>query len=116
MTKSNKWDATGDVLLVIKRVEATSEHQRITRSYIKKKAQYWDHEILEKKAKHKETRMGNSPQRETSIDEIHTDQINTEQMSPAELREELKSLGIVTRVRKLSRLQEMYQDALKQVE
>ena len=43
-----------------------------------------------------------------------SNEINLHQMSPADLRKELKNLGFSTRVRNLKRLQEMYQDALNQ--
>ena len=39
-------------------------------------------------------------------------QVNAEKYSAAELREELKKLGIKTKVRKLTRLQDMYRNAL----
>ena len=43
-------------------------------------------------------------------------QVNVEKYSPAELREELKKLGIKTKVRKLTRLQDMYRNALNSQE
>lgn len=112
LSKSNKWDATGDVLLAMKRVEATSEHQRTPRQYTTRSIQYWENDLLEKRAKHKRQR--------TTVDSTGRDahnmsnEINLHQMSPADLRKELKILGFSTRVRNLKRLQEMYQDALNQ--
>ncbi len=106
MNKSNKWDATGDVLLAMKRVEATSEHHRTPREYQKRSMQYWENDLLEKRAKQKRQNL-------TEAD-TNTSQINLQQMSPADLRKELKNFGVSTRVRNLKRLQEMYQDALNQ--
>ena len=105
---SNKWDAACDVLLISKRVEATSEHQRTPRSYNKRNAQYWENDLFEKRAKHKELRMSISTTEEVT-------QRNIQQMSAVELKEELKKLGIATRVRNVKRLQEMFEAALNQV-
>ena len=102
MSKLNKWDATGDVLLAMKRVEATSEHERTPREYTKRGIQYWENDLLEKRAKHKQQR--------TTVDSTGRDahnmsnEINLHQMSPADLRKELKNLGFSTRVRNLKRL------------
>ena len=113
MNKSNKWDATGDVLLAMKRVEATSEHQRTPREYRKRSADYWEKDLLEKRAKQKHQRTTiHSTERNTANNRTEVD---LQQMSPADLRKELKNFGISTRVRNLKRLHEMYQDALKQL-
>ncbi|XP_028417002.1 uncharacterized protein LOC114541217 [Dendronephthya gigantea] len=111
LRKSNKWDAAGDVLYVMKRVEAISEHERTPRAYTKRSAQYWENDLLERREKHKRLgktqRIGNPSQAAV--------QHNIEQLSPAELRKQLKTLGVSTRARNLKRLQQMYQDALNQV-
>ena len=109
LSKSNKWDAAGDVLLAMKRVEATSEHQRTPREYTKRSMQYWENDLQERREKHKRRRLAISSERATDnrIDDI-------QQMSPTELRKELKCLGVSTRIRNIKRLQEMYQDALNQ--
>ncbi len=109
MNKSNKWDATGDVLLAMKRVEAASEHHRTPREYQKRSMQYCENDLLEKRAKRKRQKLVNLTEGDTN-----TSQINLQQMSPADLRKELKNFGVSTRVRNLKRLQEMYQDALNQ--
>ena len=108
-SKSNKWDAAGDVLLAMKRVEATSEHQRTPREYTKRSMQYWENDLQERRKKHKWRVLAISSERATDnrIDDI-------QQMSPTELRKELKCLGVSTRIRNIKRLQEMYQDALNQ--
>ena len=109
LSKSNKWDAAGDVLLAMKRVEATLEHQRTPREYTKRSMQYWENDLQERREKHKRQRLAISSERATDnrIDDII-------QMSPTELRKELKCLGVSTRIRNIKQLQEMYQDASNQ--
>lgn len=109
LNKSNKWDAAGDVLLVTKRVEKLSRLQRTPRSYNKRNAQYWDHQLKEKRAKHKNKMDEN---RQEGQNKVSSSQPNVTNMSPAELREGLKVYGVKTRVRNVKRLQEMYLDAI----
>lgn len=107
MSKSNKWDAAGDVLRVMKRMETLSEHQRTPREYNKRKSVYWDSELNERRAKQK-------CQLQQSCEDASSSQVDVaDTMSADELREGLKRFGIQTRVRKLTRLQEMYRQALK---
>lgn len=51
LQKSNKWDASKDVLLVLKRQERLSNFERTPRQYNKTKAAYWENDIKEKWAK-----------------------------------------------------------------
>ena len=83
--------------------------QRTPREYKKRKAEYWNCELNQKRAKQK-LRM-----QQSSVEDASSNQVddNVDKMSAAELREGLKRLGIQTRTRKLTRLQEMYRDALK---
>ena len=109
LNKSNKWDAATDVLLVMKRIEALSGHQRTPRAYEKRNNNYWQQELKDRREQCKRRRMQN----DSSCSEIdHGDHINVANMSLSELQEGLKTFGIKTRVRNLKRLQEMYEDAL----
>ncbi|CAB4007088.1 Hypothetical predicted protein [Paramuricea clavata] len=47
LTKSNKWDAPKDVLLVGKRLQVTSEQEQTTRTCHKRNVGYWSHDIKE---------------------------------------------------------------------
>ena len=49
--KSNKWDATRDVLLLESRQYALKDKERKKRKYCKKKAEYWENEINIKRKK-----------------------------------------------------------------
>ena len=41
LTKSNKWDAPKDILLVSKRLQFTSQHELEPRVYKKRNGEYW---------------------------------------------------------------------------
>ena len=91
----------------MKRMETLSEHQRTPREYNKRKSVYWDSELNEKRAKQK-------CQLQQSCEDASSSQVDVaDTMSADELREGLKRFGIQTRVRKLTRLQEMYRQGLK---
>ncbi len=47
LTKSNKWDAPKDILLVSKRLQFTSQLEREPRAYTKRNGEYWSTEIKE---------------------------------------------------------------------
>ena len=51
LQKSNKWDATKDVLMADQRLEALTELQRTPRSYKKKADEYWSTGIRENRQK-----------------------------------------------------------------
>ena len=105
LNKSNKWDASADVLRVMKRIERL---QRTPREYRKRKDDYWTHELSQRRTKQKlEMQQSNNDDAST-----HSSQVDVEKMSVAELRERLKIFRIQTRVRKLTHLQKMYRDAL----
>ena len=110
LNKSNKWDAAGDVLLVSKRVETLSQFHRTPRAYHKRKAQYCDCQLKEKRAKHK-GKINVRKKVQLHVDSNDTP--NIQNMSPKDLREGLKKIGIKTHVRNVKRLQEMFQDALR---
>lgn len=112
LNKSNKWDAPADVLLVSKRIERLNRHQRTPRSYNKRNSEYWDCELNQRRTKKKCIQtIENHEDTGTS-----SEQVNVETYSPAELREELRKLGIKTKVRNLTLLQDVYKNALKSQE
>jgi thioredoxin-related protein len=49
--RSNKWDAPKDALLVLYRQEQLSYCERAPRVYTKRKPDYWEQSIKEKRAK-----------------------------------------------------------------
>lgn len=85
LNKSNRWDATRDVLLVAKRVEALSKLQRTPRAYQKRSAQYWEHDLKEKRAKQKH-KMDDERQEHINLNNNSSDVSDAEKMSPTELR------------------------------
>ena len=93
-----------DVLLVLKRQEHLDSFQRTPRPYTKCNADYWEDVIKEVSAVQAE-RFG-------SLNASPQTQIDMENMSPADLKNKLKEMGIVTRVRDIRKLQEMYTNAL----
>lgn len=106
LQKSNKWDAAKDVLLVSKRLEALASFERTPRSYLKRNAEYWGKEIKEKRAKQ---RLTTNTCTTSTLEEP-----DTENMSPKQLRDALKQMGVITRVRNVKRLQELFVDAMKE--
>ena len=80
------------------------------RTYHKRKAQYWDCQLKEKQAKHK-GKINDGKKVQLHVDSNDTP--NIENMSPKDLRQGLKEIGIKTCVGNVERLQEMFQDALR---
>lgn len=109
LQKSNKWDASKDVLLVLKRQERLNSFERTPRQYTKKKADYWENEIREKRRKQLSIVQA---EKSASLTEAHEKQIDIENMSPVDIRNKLKEMGIMTRLRNVKKLQKMYTDAL----
>lgn len=109
LQKSNKWDASKDVLLVLKRQEHLDSFQRTPRPYMKRKTDYWEDGIKEKRRKQVSAVQA---ERSASLNASSQTQIDMENMSPADLKNKLKEMGIVTRVRDIKKLQEMYTNAL----
>jgi hypothetical protein len=112
LNKSNKWDAARDVLLVTKRVEGFSQLHRTPRTYQKRSAQYWEHELKEKRTNQKR-RMDDEKQAHINENNDSNNVPDTENMSPTELRQALRKIGIKTCVRNVKQLQEMFQDAVQ---
>ncbi|CAB4036720.1 Hypothetical predicted protein [Paramuricea clavata] len=102
LTKSNKWDAPKDVLLVGKRLQVTSEQKRRTTTYHKRNVDYWSHEIREARSKRHRTLLDSPcPALQESNSE---DTLDVESLSIADVKERLKELGVQTRIRKLEKL------------
>lgn len=111
MTKSNKWDAPKDVLLVGKRLQVTSEQERTTRTYHKRNVDYWSHEIKEARCKRRRKLLDSPcPASQESNSE---DTLDVESPSIAEVKERLKELGVQTRFRKLEKLKHILRKALQ---
>lgn len=106
LQKSNKWDASKDVLLVLKRQERLSNFERTPRQYNKTKAAYWENDIKEQRAK----QLSNIQAEKTSI--LHETQVDIENMTPSDIKERLKEMGVTTRARNLKKLQQMFRDAM----
>lgn len=106
LTKSNKWDAASSVILAMKRLENLTELQWTPRNYEKKKAEYWDHDLKENRAQQKRIKLPDSDEHPSNLNE------DISNLSPSELREHLKTMGVHTRVRNLKHLQELYKDTV----
>jgi hypothetical protein len=94
LTKSNKWDAPKDVLLVGKRLQVTSEQERTTRTYHKRNVDYWSRDIKEARSKRRQ-KLLDSPC-PTSQESNSDDTLDVESLSIAEVKERLKELGVQT--------------------
>ena len=110
LQKSNKWDAPKDVLLVLKRQEHFSNFERTPRQYKKRKAAYWENDIKEKRAK----QLSNiQAEKTTNLHELwESNQVDIQNMTPTDIRDGLKKMGLTTRARNLKKLQQMFKDAM----
>jgi len=104
LNKSNKWDAASDVLKVMKWLERLRSIERTPRNYTKRKNEYWHNDIKEKRENNKRRRLLEKP-----------DESDQPDLTAVDLRQKLNDLGIKTRARNVKRLQEMYEDALKEI-
>jgi hypothetical protein len=104
LEKSNKWDAAKDVLMAEERLGVLSDLERTPRSYKKKADEYWSNEIRESRSKR--PRLCREEEVADGLEHISS-------LTPEILKERLKNLGITTRVRKQSRLLDMYKVALQ---
>ena len=111
LTKSNKWDAPRDILLVTKRLQITGQHERVRREYNKSNTEYWSTEIRESRSKRR--KLSDVLPAEIPLpDSISQDVANIQNLSALEIKEKLKELGLQTRVQKLEKLQEILKQAL----
>lgn len=107
--KSNKWDATRDVLQLEARQYALRDHEREKSKYTKRKTDYWESEIKEarhKKAREIQTELAesdepNQPGSPAATPEPQPQQDITK-MTVQELKMEIKARGI--KVKGLSKM------------
>lgn len=104
--KSNKHDACSEALLALKRIDRLQHHEREPQKYAKRARDYWDNEIYLQRKQRK--RFGVDPREITPDSEIAS---NIDDLSIAEIKEKLKSLGIKTRLRSLAKLRELLTNA-----
>lgn len=83
-------------------MDMLQKFERTPNSYVKRDANYWTKDIREKRAKRKRISL-------VANDEEPSQHGN---LSTQELRQKLKELGIMTRVRKHAKLLELLDDAL----
>ena len=62
LTKSNKWDAPKDILLVSKRLQVNSEQERKHRIYRKANNEYWSSDIKETRSKIRKLLLSPNPE------------------------------------------------------
>lgn len=104
LQKLNKWDAAKDVLIAEERLGVLSDLERTPRTYKKKLEEYWSEGI--KTSRSKRPRLSNT-------EEVSDGTEDTSSPTPEIILSRLKDMGIKTRVRKLSRLLDIYNIALQ---
>lgn len=109
LTKSNKWDAPKDILLVSKRLQLTRQHEREPRPYRKRNGEYWSTEIKETRSKRR--KLFDTPDLELQVNTPES-VLDVNALSVLEIKQKLKELGVNTRARKLEKLQEILKRAL----
>ena len=90
--RSNKWDATKDILLVGKKLEHLADCKRPTRKYIKQDVDYWKEGIKESRAKRHRVCM-----EEAKVGHLDFNMINN--LTVEEIKQKLKDMGNKTRCR-----------------
>ncbi len=102
LQKSNKWDAAKDVLLAEERLGELSTLERTPRNYKKKLEEYWTGGINASRGKR--PRLCNTEAVADGTEESE----DTSSLTSEIIKSRLKDMGIKTRVRKLSRLLDIY--------
>lgn len=87
-----------------KRLELLSESSRTPRTYNKRSHSYWSGEIVQSRAKRH--RLCN--EEVTPLNLIPSD------LTPELIKTRLKEMGITTRIRNFTKLQDMYRNAIMQ--
>ena len=100
--KSNKWDSAKDVLLAEERLGELSTLERTPRNYKKKLEEYWTGGINASRSKR--PRLCNTEAVADGTEESE----DTSSLTSEIIKSRLKDMGIKTRVRKLSRLLDIY--------
>ena len=106
LQRSNKWDAPKDVLLVGKRVEHLSDCERLTRPYQKRNTDYWENTIKDSRSKRLcvSTQINEEPE------------VDLESLTASQMKQKLKELGILTKLRSLQKLKELLRESLQNKE
>ena len=91
-------------------MQILSDKERVRRSYNKTNIEYWENELKETRSKRRKAEVGPSPELQQS-NTMHL--LDIQSLSAVEIREKLKELGVMTRVRKLEKLREILQHELK---
>ena len=91
-------------------MQVTGQQERTPRPYRKRNANYWLDEIRESRRKRRKESL---PIFALDSGNAALKSRNVEDLSVTEIKEKLKQLGVVTRVRKLEKLQEILQVALQ---
>lgn len=96
-SKTNKWNSAQDALKLAKRLEA-ADYVRISRAYRKLDAKYWSEGLIqEMRAK----------RRRCADEDSETEApLSVEHMDGAELRTELRALGVCTTIKSVVKLRE----------
>lgn len=84
LTKSNKWDAPKDILLVTKRLQVTGQHERGHRGYKKLNTEYCSTEI--KESRRKRRKLSDAPNvqaPESNLENV----LNIENLSAIEIKQ-----------------------------
>ena len=105
-----KWDAPKDILLVSKRLQVNSEQERKHRIYRKANNEYWSSDIKETRGNRRTLLL--SPNSECQENNARSTP-DIQSLTIGEIKEKLKQLGVKTRARKLEKLQDILQKALK---
>ena len=90
----------------------TSEHARVHRHYTKSNTEYWD------KYRQSNTEIRESRNKRRKLSAAHDDvtegssDLDIQSLSPNEIKEKLKELGVPARVRKLEKLQAILKEIL----
>jgi hypothetical protein len=106
LQRSNKWDAPNDVLLGGKRVEHLSDWERLTRPYQKRNTDYWENTIKDSRSKRLcvSTQINEEPE------------VDLESLTASQMKQKLKELGILTKLRSLQKLKELLRESLQNKE
>ena len=109
LTKSNKWDAPKDILLVSKRQQVTASQERKHREYNKTNEEYWSNVIHETRSKRRKLLASQNNSNEDKENTPHGSDV--ERLTVTEIKAKLKELGVSTLVRKLEKLQQILRRA-----
>ncbi|KAH9371063.1 hypothetical protein HPB48_014739 [Haemaphysalis longicornis] len=97
--KSNKWNAAAEALKLAKRLEVAG-HVRTSRPYRKHDRMYWDAGLIQESRAIRARSAPGNEREDTPVTSV-------EEMDAAELRTELKAIGISTAVKAVGKLREI---------